>query len=204
MDDPVLRDWLSRAAAGDRFALQKLIVAHHGRLRRVAADRLSRDLRSRVDPEDLLQQVYGDVVDHMRGFVAETSGAFFAWLVRILEAKLVDIERFHRARVRNVRREVSPPESVAGREALLSRVGLVTSTPSRIASREEGRALLQAALATLPPDYRRVLELRFLEGRSAADLAPLMKRSVAAVQMLTTRALRQLKRSIGRLSRIGL
>jgi RNA polymerase sigma factor (sigma-70 family) len=49
---------------------------------------------------------------------------------------------------------------------------------------------LARTLATLPDDYRRVLEFRFLRGYSLGEVANEMGRSVGAVKQLQLRALR--------------
>jgi RNA polymerase sigma factor (sigma-70 family) len=73
-------------------------------------------------------------------------------------------------------------------------------TPSRVVARKESEALLHAALAGLPEDHRRVLELRFLKGLSLVNAAREMARTPAAIQMLSARALRELRRALRNLS----
>ena len=61
-----------------------------------------------------------------------------------------------------------------------------------------GTGLLVKGFIT--PDYREVLDLRFLKGYALAEVAATMRRSPAAVQMLSARALRQLRAAVVRLS----
>lgn len=51
-------------------------------------------------------------------------------------------------------------------------------------------------LAALPDDYREVLFLRNLDGRSFPEVARVMGRSVGAVTMLWTRAVRQFRAAL--------
>jgi RNA polymerase sigma-70 factor (ECF subfamily) len=54
--------------------------------------------------------------------------------------------------------------------------------------------LLASALAELPADYREVLVLRELEGKSLREVAEAMGRTANGVQKLWARALIQLRR----------
>jgi len=65
--------------------------------------------------------------------------------------------------------------------------------PDGSAIRREEAAVINAILARLPPDYRRVLELRYWGGLSFVAIAPEMGRSPDAVRKLWYRALEQLQ-----------
>lgn len=192
--------WIARAAQGDPLAVQKLIMLHHPRLAALASQRIPRRLRSKIDADDLLQQVYADALQRIGDFEDRGKDAFFAWLVRILESKLIDAERYYHAHVRNVAREAPPIERSSLFIALAGRVALDRVTPSRVVARREAEGLLHAALAGLSEDHRRVLELRFLEGRPLAEVAAEMKRSPSAAQMLCARAIERLRRELRHLS----
>jgi len=192
--------WLGRAAQGDAVALQRLILLYHPRLRAIAAARITRRLRGKIDPDDVLQQVYIEAVQRIGEFHYRGRGSFLHWLRRLLDSRLADAHRrFHAAR-RDVRREVAEADRPSDYDRLAGRAALDTVTPSRIVRRQEAQALLMAALAGLPPDYRRVLELRFLKGCPLAEVAACMNRSPAAVQMLSGRALRRLRLCLRQLS----
>ncbi len=197
---PACRDWIDQAVKGDRLAAQKLIVLHHPRLRRLAARRWPAELRGKLEPEDILQQVYVDVVQRITEFRNAGNDSFFHWLVRILDSRLIDARRYLRAAARNPAREASARESQSSYPALVARAALDSLTPSRVVRRREGASLLMAALAGLSPDHRQVLELRFLQGHSLVDVAKVMQRSPAAAQMLCARALRQLRTAVRSLS----
>jgi RNA polymerase sigma-70 factor (ECF subfamily) len=65
-------------------------------------------------------------------------------------------------------------------------------TPEEIALAGERDDALRAMLAALPPDQRRVLELRLL-GLTGEEIATALGRSVAAVKMLQLRAMTRLR-----------
>jgi RNA polymerase sigma-70 factor (ECF subfamily) len=61
----------------------------------------------------------------------------------------------------------------------------------------ERRALLYKLLRELPPDQRRVLELRFLKQKSIREIATLLDRSEGAIKQLQFRALETLREQAG-------
>jgi len=202
-EEAIVQSWLARAVQGDLLAVQKLILVHHQQLRTLTERRIPAVLRAKVEPEDVLQLVYVDVVRNIHTFQDRGGDSFFKWLVQVLESKLADVRRHYYAAIRDVRREIGPPRSQSGYQSLASQTALDTQTPSRIAAREETEALLLAALAGLSDDHRRVLELRYLKGLPLARVAELMERSEPAVQMLLLRAIRSLRDALQQLSRLA-
>ncbi len=192
--------WLALAVQGDRLAVQKLIMLYHGRLEAMASRKIPSQLRAKVDPDDLLQQVYADALRKMGDFKDRGNEAFFAWLVKILESKLIDAERYYHAQVRDVARETPPRERSSFFVALAEHAALDSLTPSRVVARQETEGLLHAALAGLSEDHRRVLELRFIQGLPLADVSAAMGRSAPAAQMLCARALERLRHELRNLS----
>jgi RNA polymerase sigma-70 factor (ECF subfamily) len=65
-------------------------------------------------------------------------------------------------------------------------------TPSSKAIEREQAAALQRAIDQLPEDYRRVILLRFSEGKSFEEIGDGMKRSPDAVRKLWARAVERL------------
>lgn len=196
-----VQTWLRQAASGDVLAVQKLLVLHHPALCRIAARKLPDALRGKIEPEDLLQEVYADVVRRLPEFDSDRPAQFLRWLLRILESKVIDARRFFRAAMRDVRREVSARQSASNFGLLAGRAARDSLTPSRIVRRREQEAMLLAAMAGLSEDYRRVLELRYARDLPLEVVAEIMKRSPGAVQMLCARALRRLRESLRKLSR---
>ena len=147
VSDPTSREWINRAVRGDVLAVQKLIMVHHARLRAIAYRRISPALHAKIEPEDVLQQVYTDAIQRIGELQDRGEDAFFRWLRRILESKLVDAHRYYHAAARDVKREVPPVPTPSGHDWLAARVALDTLTPSRIVARDEASALLTAAPA---------------------------------------------------------
>src|SRR5262245_40278068 len=135
--------------------------------------RLDPRLRGRVDPSDVLQEVYIDAARLLPTYLKAPPLPFHLWLRQLAGTRLAKAHRHHLgARGRDVRREVALepgaiPEasSVALADGLLGR----ESRPSEAAMRAELRDRLLAALDRLGPVDREVLALRHFEQLGNAD-----------------------------------
>src|SRR5689334_22186595 len=128
-------------------------------------------LGSRADAEDLTSEVFLAALRPLR-----------------LSASVAEVRSYLRATARTVLaahwratmgREITAIDDMAAPDNVADSDG-VSTAPQRVA----------AVLAQLPPQYRRVLELRFLQGRSVRDSANDMGVSVANAKVLQHRALR--------------
>jgi RNA polymerase sigma-70 factor (ECF subfamily) len=138
---------------------------------------LARRVKGRAEVEDLTSEVFRRALAGLHGF--ESRGApFSAWLMRIAANALVD--RARRAK---------------SRESHSLELGPEPSEPERLDA--ESRARLFRCVAELPPDQRRVIELRFAEERSIREIASALNRSEGAVKQLQLRALTALRKKIG-------
>jgi RNA polymerase sigma-70 factor, ECF subfamily len=192
-----LRPVLERAAAGDAAGWRELVRTHHEGLRRMVDLRLDPRLRGRVDPSDVLQEVYIDAARQLPTYLQAPPLPFHLWLRQLAGTRLAKCHRRHLgARGRDVRREVALepgaiPEasSVALADGLLGR----ECRPSEAAMRAELRDRLLAALDRLGPVDREVLALRHFEQLGNADTARLLGLSVAAASKRYVRALERLR-----------
>jgi RNA polymerase sigma-70 factor (ECF subfamily) len=183
-----------QAVAGDEAALTALLE-HHGAPVRAALERSYRGrLTGQVDLDDVMQVTYLEVFLRIRDFVPDHPTAFRAWLSRVAENNLRDAIRKSDAEERA--RPSAAPAWEESCRVLVEQIAS-TSTPSRIAGRDEARQLLETALRQLPGDYERVLRLYDLEGRSGPEVARLIGRSHGAVKMLVARARERLTELLG-------
>jgi RNA polymerase sigma-70 factor (ECF subfamily) len=177
-------------------AISERFEAYRPYLTLLATVHVGRRLRTKVDPEDLVQETFLAAVSTTAKFRGTDGIELAAWLRRVLASRILKtVRRFYGAEARDVRRELahlhatpsdSTPDALSGLLADLS-------TPSGTAQRRERAAIVTATLAALPPDYRDVLVLRNLEGLSFPEVAEFLGRSVGAVTMLWTRAVRQFR-----------
>ncbi len=184
------------AAAGDADALQHLIVHQHAELRGVVAGTIDAALRSRIDPDDILQQAYIVAFKSVGDTEFNSPEHFRNWLKRIAFDRLKDAQRDHRRQKRDVRREVaghSPADATASYPDLIQRLAGGESTPSRQIAKNEAIAAVMSCLAQLKDDQREVVRLRFLEDVPVTEIAQRLGKPETAVYTLCHRGLKSLR-----------
>lgn len=199
MEDARFSQIMAQATAGNTAALDALLVEGFGPLRAAILQQMSDTLKSaRLEPEDVIQEVYAAAWSHLPGRHFENFEAFVGWLREIAQNKLIDMQRAATADKRDVRRQKPAWGVQSGTYVdLLDQVSSPQSTPSRGAARHEALAVLMARMQQLPEDYRRVLHWRLIDGLPVAEVARRLERSEAAVHMLCHRALKQLRELMG-------
>jgi len=187
---------IDKAREGDDTAARRLIVMYHPRLRARLLRQMDAVMRSKIEPEDILQQVYLEAFRAIEQFTYQGSDSFLRWMYAILDRKLIDEHRAMRAERRDVRREVNIAPSNNNRTTyvdLLARAMAGSATPSQVVRKDEALSVISACVATLPEHYREVIRMRFLEGRPVSDVAEHLDRSIGSVHMICHRALKQLR-----------
>jgi RNA polymerase sigma-70 factor (ECF subfamily) len=190
---------LALARAGDGVALGQLLELHHSYLALLARLQIGRRLQGKVDAADLVQDTFLQAHRNFGLFRGTGTAAFVDWLRQILAANLAMLlRRYLGTQRRDVRLERELAVDLDASSRMLDR-GLLaaSSSPSSRAARREQGVRLAAALEQLPEDYQEVIILRHLEGLSFPDVAGRMHRSLDSVKNLWTRALGQLRRSLG-------
>lgn len=169
--------------AGARLATEER------RLRLLTAHLAGSALRTRVELDDLVQEVYLRALKDPRGLppAAAGHGALWGLLARLAREAVIDAARAWRAARRDgrpERLERSDWSHAGGAHPAAAAPG-----PRTVAgAREEGARMLAAYLA-LSAEHRRVLGLRQFEGLSAEEAGTRMGRSASAVHSLYRRAL---------------
>ena len=158
-------------------------------LRALGRAHLRYELVGKVDLSGVVQETLLDAHNAGTAFPAAAPTQRAAWLTRVFRRNLTDIVRKVTAVRRDATREVSfdaPHGPAAGLPS-------DASSPSAPVRRAEDAARLTAALAALPEDQARAVELRHLHGRPVGEIAGLMGRTPAAVAGLLKRGLRALR-----------
>lgn len=188
---------LTKAVSGDADALTQLLREYGPSVQDQL--RIGAQWQSMLGPEDVMQITYFEAFLHIKRFDGNSGTTFVRWLRLIAENNLRDA-------VRGLARQKHPPPAnrvhlAAGGDSfvgLLGMLGATSATPSRAASLDETRTLLEGAIARLPSEYAMVVRLYDLEGGSIAEVAEKMKRSAGAVHMLRSRAHDTLRDLLGR------
>lgn len=184
------------ARGGDDQAVRRLLVLYHPRLKARLLRQMDPVMRSKIEPEDILQQVYLETFRAIGQFEYQGPDSFLRWMYAILDRKLIDEHRAMRAERRDVRREVKQASAPSGQTTyidLLARITAGGTTPSQVVRKEEALGVLAACVATLPDHYREVIQMRFIEGLPVSDVAARLDRSIGSIHMICHRALRQLR-----------
>jgi len=136
---------------------------------------VSRRVQNRPDAEDLTAEVFHQALAKIAQF--EWRGVpFAAWLYRMAANAIAD--RWQRAGREKGSPLADDPPDVSGR-----------ANPEEV----ERRARTFRLVAELPDDQRRVIEMRFAEEKSIAEIARELKRSAGAIKQLQFRALTTLR-----------
>jgi RNA polymerase sigma-70 factor (ECF subfamily) len=184
---------LARLQAGDDAAFGPLFEGQRDRLRRMVQFRLDPRLFGRVDPEDVVQEVFLDARQRLYAFRQDAQSLPF-WLRLVAQQTLIDLHRRHLgAGKRSAARERVFAHS-HGLSGFLA--GNLTS-PSQAAIRDEMRQQLTAALESMDEIDREVLTLRHFEDLSNKEVAELLNIGENAASNRYVRALARLKGLLG-------
>ena len=137
-----------------------------------------RRVHDRHEAEDLTSEVFQQALAHLARF--EWRGVpFSAWLYRIARNAIAD-----RAK-RALRERGAPADDPA-------------EDPEPGLERADELGRLYERVRSLPADQRRVIEMRFTDGKTIREIAAELGRSEGAVKQLQLRAVQGLRESMGR------
>jgi RNA polymerase sigma-70 factor (ECF subfamily) len=160
----------------------------------LARSQLEPQFRGKLDLSGVVQQTLLEAHQARERFQDQGEAQQTAWLRTILAHNLTDEMRKLGAAARDVVRERSLEASL---ESSAHRLGAMLaadqSSPSQQAARNEQVLRLAEALARLPEDQGRAVDLHHLQGLSLAEVAERMGRSKGAVASLLFRGLENLR-----------
>lgn len=166
-------------------AVDSLIVEYLPRLRAFVRSRSDPALRQRESCSDLVQSVCCELLERSDGFEFRGETQFRAWLFTSALNLVRQKQRFHRARKRDVGREVAAMTEVS--------IGYASiATPSRIAAAKEQIERLEAAFDSLSDEHREVIALARIAELPFDEVGERMHRSAEAARKLLGRALLKL------------
>jgi RNA polymerase sigma-70 factor (ECF subfamily) len=163
-------------------------------LRLLARFHLNPRLKGKLDASDVVQQTLLYAHEKREQFRGRGEAELIGWLRQILANSLAEASRRFGTEGRDIARERSLE---AGLEESLSRMDVWLaadqSSPSQQVVRYERLLCLADALAQLPGDQQRAVELHHLHNWSVAEVADFMGRSKPAVMGLLFRGLKKLR-----------
>lgn len=184
--------WLQDVQRGNPRALAALLDHYRPQLRQMLAMRMNKRLTARVDPSDVIQEVFLDANRQITAYVENPRVDFYVWLRGLARQRLSNMQREHAgAQRRAVGREVPLP--VESSAMLLEQLVGLGPTPSRALAAREMRRYVQRAIERLKGDDRDVILMRHFEGLTNKQVAQALKISPSGATMRYGRALFRLK-----------
>lgn len=196
MDDSATEALIEQATLGERQAREQLLIIHRDRLCHMVALRMDRRMAARIAPSDIVQDALAEADRHLSEYLKCRPLPFYPWLRKLAWERLVALRRQHvLAKRRSVNREepwVIPVNDGSAIE-LADRLAANQSSPSANLTRDELRCRVQHALATLDPQDREILVLRFLEQMSTREAAAVLDITESGIKSRLMRALVRLR-----------
>lgn len=173
------------AFAGDESAYAELVRRHRQRVYALAL----RMVRNVSDAEDLAQEAF------LRAFRAlptvDLTRPFVHWLLRITTNACLDYHRRRKARPELL----GPPPGIDEDDWEPKDADLGPLPDHGVESRESGE-WMERLLAGLPPHYRAVITLRYVEDLSYEEIASLLGLPLGTVKAQIHRAHAQVRKRI--------
>lgn len=167
--------------SGDPAAVEELYNTYFNRLYSLIFYQVGKD---RQAAEDIVQETFLAALSSADKFRGQSN--LYTWLCSIAHHKISD---FYRQRGREEKYTNHHINDDAGFDKI--RDSELPASASMESA--EARQAVERALLDLPPDYRQVLILKYVEEISISEISQIMGRSAKSVEGLLTRARRTLR-----------
>lgn len=171
---------LHAIARGDENAFASLYDHYNS----ILLGLLLRILNSRVEAEDVLQEVFLQVWQRAATF-DETRGRPFTWLVTLARSRAIDRLRSSGARERTANAAAQDAPEQLGDAAA-------------DAVRSEQSELVRRALDAIPEEQRRTLLLAYFEGLTQSEIAERLKQPLGTVKTRMRAGMSKLRELLGK------
>ena len=190
---------VERVRQGDAQALASYLESHRASLLAYVSRRLGDLLRSKVDPDDVVQETAIAAVQAIpNAHLADRDP--FGWLCNLADQRIIDAYRRHvRSQKRSAAREARflAAGNHSSAASFQQQLVLSMTTASMACARSEQEERLLEALQTLPAVQREALRLRFVEGLSTADVARRLDKEHGTVRVMLSRSIQKLRGLLG-------
>jgi RNA polymerase sigma-70 factor (ECF subfamily) len=191
--DPRDVDLLERAQQGDAQAVDELFNRHREYLHAIVALRMDRQMQSRVDASDIIQETYLQTSRRMDDYLRRRPMPFRLWLRKSAYECLIQLRRRHvSAQQRAVAAELPLPAASSAAQAALAFADSGT-TPSQHVSRSDLANCVRLALAEIDEQDREILLMRTYEGLTNQEVSLVLEIEPDAASKRYGRALIRLR-----------
>ena len=186
---------LERIRKGAPSGLEDFVHRYGPKLLVFINYKLGGKLRSKVEPEDVLQDFLTSIIENREGFFDKVDQrGVHRTIYRLVENRIKDLyERHFQTKKRSSNLEVR--ESGRSRSFSLSQVaGSTASISQRIEAEDEYRSL-QRILDRLDEASQRLFVLKFVEESTNQEIAEELNTSVSTVKRLTADLVQKIQRA---------
>jgi RNA polymerase sigma-70 factor, ECF subfamily len=169
-----------RILGGDEAAFRELFDRFFPRLYRFALARVGGD---RDTAQDVVQQTFCNAIERLDSYRGEA--ALYTWYCQICRNVITD---HYRRRQRGNERVVLLEDQPNVRAILDALAGPSSDEPETGVWRQQIHRVVEATLDALPGHYGDVLEWKYLDGESVAEIARRLELGPKAAESLLTRA----------------
>ncbi len=200
-DGEELGNLIEKAKLGDKDANEVFAEKCKAEAYRIATARVGDRLLQHLEVDDIVQSALRRVVTDVQALDFRGTDAWRAWLRQIIEHTIVDAGRRMAAGVRQPPGSLLPlDQGTASDTGVPPVVAAYTGPgPSSIASKKEQFEVLLEAMASLPEDYRKAIQLHYFGGLTVAQVAERLGRSTKAAEDLLARARKAVEKATGRI-----
>lgn len=171
---------LHAVVRGDESALAALYDRYHS----ILLGLLLRILHSRVEAEDVLQEVFLQIWQRAANF-DEARGRGFTWMVTLARSRAID-------RLRSLQSRQRADDTAFQRD-----VPEALGDASDDAYHAEQREIVRAALAEIPEEQRRALLLAYFEGLTQSEIAARLGQPLGTVKTRMRSGMSKLRELLG-------
>jgi RNA polymerase sigma-70 factor (ECF subfamily) len=193
--DAQIRLWIQKAKAGDSAALGQLIESCRGYLLSIARQIVSKELRTKCDPADLVQESSLDAYRDFSTFAGKSRAEFLGWLRQIVLHNVAGVRRYYK---KTAKRDLGREIPTDLQRAIVGSRKDENPTPGARLVLHEQQLRVRKAVSRLPSDLNRIVTLRNYERLSFAEIGRRMNCSEDAARKAWVRALTRLRKELAR------
>lgn len=188
------------ATSGDQRALQVLLAQNCDRLNGYLHTKLSKQLRTLVDVDDVLQEVLVHAYRDITKFEARGDNSFWPWLRTIADHRIKDLAKAQGRLKRGggfARVDACANRSTGSLKQFTEMLSGRQRTPSSKAASTEAINRIRVILSSLPEANRAAITLRYVHGLSYEEIGIELNRTTSAVQGLIKRGKQKMREQMG-------
>ena len=181
---------LLSAKKGDENALADLLNHHRKYLLYLANQQMDNQIQGKVGTSDIVQESMFTAQQNFAKFDGDDLGQLKAWLRQILINDVYEAARKYKG---TAKRQLDREQAIQYGSRIESPLVDPGDTPKTNAVNAEEAEMLFAAMAQLPDNYQKVIQLRNWDQHSFSEIGFQMSHSEEAARKLWTRAILKLQ-----------